>query len=502
MYSNIMNQKTQQRSEVKALLKFSYIFLVSFSLFGISGCSKMLDLPARDKFPQEEMFNNEQGFIDALTGIYIGMDKPNNGATQGLYTNNLTVGILSIMAFNYTNAPSSAFSNGFYANASRYNYEDAGVKLEIAGIWGGMYNNIANLNNLLRYIDEKRGLFTRDNFYRVKGEALALRALFHFDLARLFGQSPSTGANEPAIPYITKFDIKTAPFLSLNVAIDSCISDLNKAKTLLAQTDTTTLKKGSYDLFSSYTQNHMNYWAAQALLARAYQYKGDHANAIKLAQGLIGSHKFPLITENVASGANKTRDRLFSQELVFSLYSNKVESVNNSLFNAPTASFTLDVINKDLIYKGSTGSVSDYRYLSWFDPNSTGVSVTSKLFQDAKLPYELQNIIPLLRVSEMYYIAAESKAREGDLGAALAYLNKVRASRGLTDLTTAVVIDQEMLYDEIMKEYKKEFIQEGQTFFYYKRWNKDLASVTGTSVIVPKGAYVFPIPDKEIEYNY
>ncbi|MNL76416.1 hypothetical protein D3C87_2023820 [compost metagenome] len=52
-----------------------------------------------------------------------------------------------------------------------------------------------------------------------------------------------------------------------------------------------------------------------------------------------------------------------------------------------------------------------------------------------------------------------------------------------------------------MKEYKKEFIQEGQTFFYYKRLNKDLAAVTGTTVIVPKGAYVFPIPDKEIEYN-
>lgn len=502
MYRNMMNQKTQQQRKFKVLLKYGYTVLISLTLFGITGCSKMLDLPARDKFPQETLFNDEQGFIDALTGVYIGMDKPNNGATQGLYTNNLTVGMLSIMAFNYTNAPNSSVSSGLYANASRYNYEDAGVKAEIAGIWGGMYNNIANLNNLLRHIDEKRGVFTRDNFYRVKGEALALRALFHFDLARLFGQPPLIGANEPAIPYITKFDIQSKPFVSLNVAVDSCISDLQKAKTLLSQTDTTALKMGSNDLFSSYTQNHMNYWATQALLARAYQYKGDHTNAIKEAQGLIGSHKFPLITENVASTANTTRDRLFSQEVVFSLYSNKVTNVNNSLFNIQTGAFTLAATHKDLIYKGTTGSIEDYRYISWFDGNSTGVNVPSKLFQDAKLPYFLQNNIPLLRVSEMYYIAAESKARDGDLGAALDYLNKVRTSRGLTALTVAMVMDQEEVYEEIMKEYKKEFIQEGQTFFYYKRWNKDLAAATGTSVIVPKEAYVFPIPDKEIEYNY
>ncbi|SMC87436.1 RagB/SusD family nutrient uptake outer membrane protein [Pedobacter nyackensis] len=497
-----MNQKTQQKRGRITILKFGYFVLFSLALIGTGGCSKMLDLPARDKFPQDILFKDEQGFIDALTGIYIGMDKPNNGPTEGLYTNNLTAGMLSIMAYNYTNASSSSASSGLYANASRYNYEDSGVKKEIAGIWAGMYNNIANLNNLLRHIDEKRGLFTRDNFYRVKGEALALRALFHFDLARLFGQPPLTGADAPAIPYITKFDIQTKQFVSLNMAVDSCIADLQSAKTLLSQTDTTALKMGSHDLFSSYTQNHMNYWATQALLARAYQYKGDHTNAIKAAQALIGSNKFPLITTNVASSSNTTRDRLFSQELVFSLYSNKVTNINNSLFNIPNTALTLAATNKDLIYKGSTGSATDYRYISWFDANTPGVNVPSKLFQDAKLPYFLQNNIPLLRISEMYYIAAESAGRAGDLGAALSYLNRVRVSRGLTDLTTTTVIDQEILYDEIMKEYKKEFIQEGQTFLYYKRWNKDLAAVTGTTVIVPKGAYVFPIPDKEIEYNH
>jgi hypothetical protein len=74
-------------------------------------------------------------------------------------------------------------------------------------------------------------------------------------------------------------------------------------------------------------------------------------------------------------------------------------------------------------------------------------------------------------------------------------------SRGLSALTAVSVPDAPTLLNEIMKEYKKEFIQEGQTFFYYKRLNMNLALATGTSAIVPAGAYVFPIPDAEQVYN-
>lgn len=501
MFYNMINQRIQQKSNLKRVLIYSYAVLCSLYIFGLTGCSKALDLPPRDKFPQETLFNDEQGFIDALTGVYLGMDKPNGGLTQGLYTNNLTVGMLSIMANNYPNASSSALSSGLYANASRYSYTDAGVKAEIAGIWSGMYNNIANINNLLLHIDEKKAIFTRDNYNRVKGEALALRALFHFDLARLYGQPPLTGANEKAIPYSTKFNITPTSFVSLNGALDSCIADLQKAKTLLAQTDTSAIKKASNDLFSSYTQNHMNYWATQALLARTYQYKGDFTNALKHAEAVIGSGKFPLITSNVASVANATRDRLFSQELVFSLYSTSMAKINASMFDLQTGALQLAAANKTALYTTTTGSAADYRYISWFDNNSAGLNVPSKYFQNANLPYLLQNIVPLLRVSEMYYIAAECAGSTGNIATGLLYLNKVRNSRGLTSLTTATITDAATLSNEIMKEYQKEFIQEGQTFFYYKRLNKDLASVTGTAAIVPAGAYVFPIPDKEVEYN-
>lgn len=468
------------------------------SLIGFTGCEKYLEMPVKDKVPQEKLFNDEQGFKDALTGVYLGMDKPSSGGRQGLYTNDLSFGIVSVLANNYTNASTSALGDGIYAASAKYDYEHSMLKQEINGIWSGMYSNVSNLNNLLGQIDAKQNVFYHDNYRRVKGEALALRALFHFDLARLFAQSPAVAMNERAIPYVTKFGTTSSSFKPLSAVLDSCIADLNQAKALLAKADTTKINEGSLDLFSGFTQNHMNYWATKALLARVYLYKGDHNNAMINAAEVIGSNKFPLITSNVASSSAQTRDRLFSKELLFSLYSTNTGKYSDGLFNMSSgAPLQFSVASKNALY----GSVSgDYR-LSWFDKNNNNVEVPSKYFQDAGLPYVLQNIIPLIRVSEMYYIAAECAGNSGDINKGLDYLNKVRNARGLAPLTIDNVPDVAALSLEITKEYKKEFIHEGQLFFFYKRLNKDLKTESGTTAIVPENAYVLPIPDKETEYN-
>jgi hypothetical protein len=80
-------------------------------------------------------------------------------------------------------------------------------------------------------------------------------------------------------------------------------------------------------------------------------------------------------------------------------------------------------------------------------------------------------------------------------------LNNVRQARGLNALNAAGFVNPDSLSIEIMHEYQKEFIQEGQVFFYYKRLNKDLKQVTSTTAVIPNDVYVLPIPDKEKEYN-
>lgn len=486
--------------------KIVYLASIAALFFLTTGCKKFLDYQPKDKVPQATLFNDEQGFKDALTGIYLAMDKPQNGGNYGLYTNNLSMGMASVLGYNYNNAttPGVGLTSTFYNNVVYYVYTDATVKNEIAGIWAGMYSNIANLNNILTQIDSRKDVFSTSNFNLVKGEAVALRALFHFDLLRLFGQPPLAGPNVKSISYITRFGIQPVARIPVMAVLDSCITDLKLAKNLLSLTDTAAVVQGTYDPFTSYTQNHLNYWAVQALLARVYLYKGDHENAGSYARAVIGSNKFPLITSNVASSLNAVRDRTFSQEHLFSVYSSNVLTYNNSQFN-PTSGvpLQLNAAGKTALYNtGSSGSANDYRLISWFDNSVTNMNVPSKFFQDANLPYHLQNIMPVIRVSEMYYIAAENAISKGDVTGSLFYLNKVRQARGLSALPEASVPSADHMSTEIMKEYQKEFIQEGQTWFYYKRLNKDLKQVTlNTIPVLPPDVYVFPLPDKELEYN-
>jgi hypothetical protein len=471
-----------------------------------SGCKKFLDVPPKDKVPQATLFQDEQGFKDGLIGIYLGMDKPMNGANYGLYTTNLSMGMMSTLAYQYDNATAAniAVGGSFYNNVVYYFYTDPTVKQEIDGLWGGMYNNIANLNNLLIQIDQHKDVFHGDNYNRIKGEAIALRGLFHFDLLRMFGQPPLTGASALAIPYVTQFTVKSTPFVTLQSGLDSSVVDLLSAKELLAAADTTAVIKGVEDPFTSYTQNHLNYWAVKALLARVYLYKGDYTNAEKYAKEVIGSNKFPLITSNVAAATNIIRDRAFSQELLFAVYSSNIKNYNSDLFDKSGSAVPLRLLpaGKNAVYTTGSGNASDYRYISWFDNSQGGLNVPSKFFQDGNLPYELQNQVPVIRVSEMYYIAAECANKNGAVTTGASYLNNVRQARGLTALNAGGFTNPDSLSVEIMHEYQKEFIQEGQTWFYYKRLNKDLKQVTTTTATIPADVYVFPIPDKEKEYNH
>jgi len=172
------------------------------------------------------------------------------------------------------------------------------------------------------------------------------------------------------------------------------------------------------------------------------------------------------------------------------------------LFVSPTQPLRLLPAGKNAMYTTGTGSVNDWRYTSWFDNNANAVNVPSKYFQDANLPYELQGNVPVVRMPEMFYIAAECATTKGDINSGTAMLNKVRLARGLTALNAAGISTTDSLSKEIMREYQKEFISEGQTFFYFKRLNKDLRQVTATTAAnIPADVYVFPIPDKEKEYN-
>ena len=96
----------------------------------------------------------------------------------------------------------------------------------------------------------------------------------------------------------------------------------------------------------------------------------------------------------------------------------------------------------------------------------------------------------MIRLSEMYYIAAECTTDTGD---GVDYLEEVRSHRGLTSFPLNRNMSRVDLEKEIRKEYRKELIGEGQLWYYYKRLQQTDFNPNMTDLKF----FTFEIPDLE-----
>ena len=121
----------------------------------------------------------------------------------------------------------------------------------------------------------------------------------------------------------------------------------------------------------------------------------------------------------------------------------------------------------------------------------------------------------LIRLSEAYYIASEAAYKLGDKQNASNYLNYMRIMRG-----TPFKADILNSYDDMLtKEYIREFIGEGQVFFFFKRRNQAFDNeyngqkTVSTAIMPPfvyddtegvseeqkEARYKLPLPNSELE---
>ena len=237
-------------------------------LFSTVSCSDWLDVKMSDKIMENSLYTTNNGFMVALNGVYLGL--------VDVYGEDLSVGLIDIMA-QYYNMVNGNHTYKTYAN---YMYEEEMFKNKSNNIWTKMYELIANTNTLLSHCDEEGTALRPDYYPLVKGEALALRAMMHFDLLRLYGPSYNEAtASQICIPYqdMAKRDI--TPLLPASEVLAKVIRDLEEARDLLKDNDpvfTTGVGNGvlSDDGLDradfTYRQLRLNYFAVQTLLARAY----------------------------------------------------------------------------------------------------------------------------------------------------------------------------------------------------------------------------------------
>lgn len=463
--------------------------LMLFVMIACTSCKKWLDVQPRTKIKSEVLLETEQGYKDALIGCYSIMK------TEPLYGRELTFGFMDATAAQY-----DLFNNTRYKDLSTTNFTYQPITLRpiVDNIWNTMYNVIANVNNILDHIDQSKALFTENNYGIIKGEALAMRAFIHLDLMRLFA---STDLTRTAIPYLKTLSTDVRPRLSGNEVMALIVQDLNEAAINL---DADPIKKGlkkSNDEFLNNRHQRLNYFAVKGIAARAYLWKGDKINALANAMEVIniGDQIFPWIkTANITASLEKDRDYTFSTENLFAINVFDLKTIGNTWIYAafPFNQLQKSSFNYSNMFESATVGANDIRYL-YTSKLVAGNYYINKFYQPDGYNVAYAAMIPLVRRSEMNYIAAECNIGI-DNNAAIDFLNLVRTKRGIS---TALVytLTPAQIQAEILKEYRKEFQGEGQLFAYCKRVK--LPTFPNAFTTLTDKQLILPLPDAEIEFG-
>lgn len=468
-------------------------------------CNEWLDVNATNQLDRDKLFQTESGYAEALTGVYAAL------CDESLYGKTLSFQVLDLMSNYYTSVSGDNYYWLIFGYANPADQYGVNACLPyIENVWVNFYKQIANLNSILATIDENEDVFSGDNYQLIKGECIGLRAFLHFEILRLFAEAYNTGKDKSAIPYVNILTSLVAPILTQEQVIDNILGDLKTAKTLLEKDPMhlgispepclASLPSGtslSYDNIPVWHNRRFrfNYYAVVATMARVYLWKGDHVNALAAANEIIAEQdsKFPWVNVDDLTGIGSTyarnQDRTFAREHIFALNVTDMEDKMDGLIFAGESGalsyLALDVTGEERseVYEGY---FADYRYQYWFQGNA-GNWLLSKFYQNDVTARYFQERLPLIRLSEMYYIAAECLG--GSEG--IAMLENVRVHRGLSSYTLPSTAD---LDTEIRKEYEKEFWGEGQLWFYYKRKSFTAFSSYMTNV----SFFTWAIPDEEI----
>ena len=455
---------------------------------GLASCSGWLTLEPKSIMEEEDMFSRETGFKEALAGVYLQM------ASGTLYGRNLSYGFIDILGQCYQQKGSSG--NYPYQEKGYYQFPSATTEGMTNSIWKSMYNVIANVNNLLYWTDRNKHVFATDGYYEiVKGEALALRAFLHFDLLRMYGPVYKENKDSYSIVYRTSFNRETKKMLPATVVVDSIIRDLKAAEQILTGKDPLNFQfpvsvndeiNMVGDVFLTYRHKRMNLYAVKGLLARVYLYAENKAEAAKYAKEVVNSDYFELVSDN-------SIDRVYSTEILFSIYVDKLTEQIKNDFSTRGGYYVSDPAFLSDHFSVAEDGVNDIRYRE-------GTAFASDAYGKYSLKYDqsgawvsIQNTIPLIRLSEMYYILAEC---EEDLDVSANYLSTVRSARGLD----AVGYTADEKEKAITKEFRKEFYAEGQLFYYYKRLFKNTFLHCPVSPM-SENNYRFSLPDDEVLFG-
>ena len=460
---------------------FRKILIAIVIVVSLASCKKIIEAEPTHQLDGSTRFTSIEDFDFALTGAYALFRSGNYyGSGSNAFVN------LPDMLSDNLNETSESLGN--YQTLSNWTYAED--EPNIAATWQAGYRIISQANLVLRDIDDFAAS-DEGAVNRIKAQALAIRAMVHFDLLRYWVEDYDRNSTKPGIPYITVFDYEQKPSRgTVKETYDHIEADLQEARTLL--------NNGLDKTINASGRAYIDITGVNAILARVSLYSNQLDNAIQYSTLVINS--IPLATRtnfpNIWTDAS-------TSEVIWSVSFNAGEGrIGDPVYFVPN--------NRSSYRPNPTlmtlyDQANDIRYSSYFQVRSNRLVLSKYLAKAAQIskPDGITNF-KAFRTGEMYLIRAEAYARKGGANEvlALADLNTLRAAR-IAGFVAGIETGTALL-NAIALERRKELISEGHRWFDLKRTTKTISRTNCSifcSLSSSSRAWTWPIPIGEINAN-
>jgi hypothetical protein len=477
-------------------MKYSKYITLFFLIFSLQSCSDFLEQEPGTQTSIDELLQNKQGVITALTGLYTELEANVRDERFAVYAD--------LQGGNIKFTPTASGTNrGQISPAANleqvYSFDDLALTSNFKSFYDGSYDIINQANLILEYTPALKDA-TEEEKKQIMAEAMTIRAYAHFLLAIVYSQdyNYTTDASHLGIIYNTK-SIKTGIQYPARETASSTysliISDLKEAIS----------NYSSNLVLSGPTYSFFNVNSAKALLARVYLQKSDWTNAYDTANDVITNSGVKLVEkDNYLTEWAKTDLPVSEILLEFSIPKDSEGVAGNSMasyFGYTSATiYNKYVASDDLVNLYENADLRKQLFLT--QPLQTLVNgVLAPVNYSFTRKFQNNAGYVAFRLSEMYLIRAEAAYETNRADIAMADINIIRARANAALLTSTV-----NLKENILLERRKELCFEGHLFFDLARNHKNISRndgciSTSCSVTYPSLKFVLPIPTFNTNLN-
>ncbi len=374
----------------------------------------------------------------------------------------------------------------------------------IGQYWQHCYNGINRANQVIENVPKITMDETRKK--QILAEAYFLRGLYYFHLVKTFGEVP---IKQESTKDISSTEVAKSKVEDVYAFI---IKDFEQA---IKDLPATPKDRGRAAI-----------GAAQGLLAKTYLYAENWAKAGENARAVIQSNRYSLLP-NVLDLYNPSREDAARAEQIFAAEFSTLSGLNGSDLVGFYAPANSPPVFSKTAFGSAFGYMSFYKSFNPVDKrrqllDTAYVNSAGKLIgqADATLKDRViikkfldpnsngangENNFPILRLADVYLIAAEAEARQnGPTAVAYTAINTVRKRAGIPDLTPG--LSKEAFIEAVLQERSWELYVEADRWYDLTRTGKFkqvatvLNSYYASRPVQDKHRY-FPIPNIEVLTN-